>query len=117
MRSGSRGGQPARDPRSARAGRASGAGVPGLCQGGQIVGGRRARTSPGTCAGALPMTDLKAMISMAELPPPPSDVASGPNAPVALCMCGHPLERHDAVASRYCEVTISASLERGCVCR
>jgi hypothetical protein len=34
----------------------------------------------------------------------------------ALCTCGHPLDRHDSIATRYCEATISAGLVRGCVC-
>jgi hypothetical protein len=32
------------------------------------------------------------------------------------CECGHPVARHDAVALRYCAVTIAGSLTRGCVC-
>lgn len=32
-------------------------------------------------------------------------------------MCLHPLECHDAIATRYCEATSSSALARGCVCR
>jgi hypothetical protein len=32
-------------------------------------------------------------------------------------MCLHPLESHDAIATRYCEATASSALARGCVCR
>lgn len=39
--------------------------------------------------------------------PPPTD----------LCVCGHPTEQHDPIASRYCEATIAGDLKRGCVCR
>lgn len=52
-----------------------------------------------------------------DLLPPPGAAATPPARPVALCVCGHPVERHDAVAKRYCGVTVSANLDRGCVCR
>jgi hypothetical protein len=33
------------------------------------------------------------------------------------CMaCGHPSDRHDRIARRYCDATISGVLTRGCVC-
>lgn len=32
------------------------------------------------------------------------------------CECGHPIAHHDAVALRYCAVTLAGSLTRGCVC-
>ncbi len=31
-------------------------------------------------------------------------------------MCLHPLEAHDAIATRYCDATASSALARGCVC-
>jgi hypothetical protein len=49
-----------------------------------------------------------------------TDAASDPSASAEseeeTCECGHPLARHDAIASRYCGVTIAGSLTRGCVC-
>jgi hypothetical protein len=33
-----------------------------------------------------------------------------------LCGCGHPAERHDAHALRYCRATVSNELRRGCIC-
>ena len=33
-----------------------------------------------------------------------------------ICPCGHPLDRHDAIASRYCSATASGNLMRGCIC-
>jgi hypothetical protein len=33
-----------------------------------------------------------------------------------VCACGHPAERHDAHASRYCRATVSNELRRGCIC-
>jgi hypothetical protein len=32
------------------------------------------------------------------------------------CPCGHSLERHDRVATRYCAATIEGNLARGCLC-
>ena len=34
----------------------------------------------------------------------------------ALCTCGHPRGQHDSISTRYCDVTLSAGLDRGCVC-
>jgi hypothetical protein len=34
----------------------------------------------------------------------------------AICPCGHPDERHDPVAARYCRATTSSQLDRGCIC-
>ncbi|WP_425551126.1 RGCVC family protein [Actinoallomurus vinaceus] len=36
--------------------------------------------------------------------------------PVTLCACGHPVDEHDYVASRYCRATSSGALNRDCVC-
>jgi hypothetical protein len=36
--------------------------------------------------------------------------------PDPTCACGHLLDQHDPIASRYCDATNSARLERGCVC-
>jgi hypothetical protein len=33
-----------------------------------------------------------------------------------LCLCGHPLQRHDRIAARYCEATIAGALQRNCIC-
>ena len=33
-----------------------------------------------------------------------------------ICACGHPHAQHDAIAARYCGVTIAGSLTRRCVC-
>jgi hypothetical protein len=33
-----------------------------------------------------------------------------------MCVCGHPQTQHDAIAARYCGVTIAGSLTRRCVC-
>jgi hypothetical protein len=32
------------------------------------------------------------------------------------CPCGHSLDRHDRVATRYCAATIAGELARGCLC-
>jgi hypothetical protein len=53
---------------------------------------------------------------------PSADALVVDTEPVALdlpiCgMCLHPLESHDAIATRYCEATSSSGLARGCVCR
>jgi hypothetical protein len=32
------------------------------------------------------------------------------------CPCGHSLDRHDRVATRYCAATIEGQLARGCLC-
>jgi hypothetical protein len=36
---------------------------------------------------------------------------------VALCECGHDLERHDRISARFCAATKSGHLTRGCVCQ
>jgi hypothetical protein len=33
------------------------------------------------------------------------------------CVCGHPADHHDRVATRYCAATVSGRLDRGCVCQ
>jgi len=33
-----------------------------------------------------------------------------------LCACGHPPERHDERAARYCRATVSNDLQRRCIC-
>lgn len=33
-----------------------------------------------------------------------------------LCHCGHTDDQHDAVAARYCRVTLSEALGRSCTC-
>jgi hypothetical protein len=33
-----------------------------------------------------------------------------------LCQCGHPLDEHDLVASRYCRATVAGGLTRDCMC-
>jgi hypothetical protein len=33
-----------------------------------------------------------------------------------MCECGHPQSQHDAIATRYCGVTVAGSLTRRCVC-
>jgi hypothetical protein len=42
--------------------------------------------------------------------------SSAPTEPTAQCVCGHPVELHDVIASRYCNVTIIGDLKRGCIC-
>jgi len=37
--------------------------------------------------------------------------------PADLCACGHPYSRHDPISIRYCDATVTAGLNRGCVCR
>jgi hypothetical protein len=34
-----------------------------------------------------------------------------------LCGCGHPLQRHDAIAARFCEATLAGVLTRSCICK
>jgi hypothetical protein len=33
------------------------------------------------------------------------------------CACGHPFDRHDPVAQRFCDATIAGALARSCICR
>ena len=33
-----------------------------------------------------------------------------------LCPCGHRHDQHDSISIRYCDVTASAGLDRGCIC-
>jgi hypothetical protein len=33
-----------------------------------------------------------------------------------ICWCGHDLDGHDAIATRFCRATVSGALSRGCVC-
>ena len=46
----------------------------------------------------------------------PADQSPSGEASEETCECGHPRALHDAVASRYCAVTVAGSLTRGCVC-
>ena len=32
------------------------------------------------------------------------------------CRCGHRLEQHDAIATRYCLATTTGHMDRGCIC-
>lgn len=34
-----------------------------------------------------------------------------------MCHCGHTEDKHDPVAHRYCQATLSEALPRGCVCQ
>ena len=36
---------------------------------------------------------------------------------VAVCACGHEVERHDRISARFCAATTSGHLTRGCVCQ
>jgi hypothetical protein len=36
--------------------------------------------------------------------------------PTLSCECGHLPVEHDRVALRYCQATLAAGLERGCIC-
>jgi len=45
----------------------------------------------------------------------PREAAPSPMA-VAACICGHPIDDHDAVGRRYCAATVAAVLPRGCIC-
>jgi hypothetical protein len=38
------------------------------------------------------------------------------NPVAALCACGHRVDGHDAIASRYCNATLAGVLPRGCIC-
>lgn len=33
-----------------------------------------------------------------------------------MCACGHALDQHDVIASRYCDATLAGVLQRGCIC-
>jgi hypothetical protein len=33
-----------------------------------------------------------------------------------ICACGHPLDKHDPIAARYCRATANGELPRGCIC-
>jgi hypothetical protein len=35
---------------------------------------------------------------------------------LAHCNCGHLVEGHDPIASRYCRATLRGALQRGCIC-
>lgn len=35
---------------------------------------------------------------------------------VAMCECGHAVNQHDAIGSRYCDATLAGALPRGCIC-
>ena len=35
---------------------------------------------------------------------------------MVLCSCGHPLDRHDRVGTRYCAATAASDVPRGCIC-
>jgi hypothetical protein len=45
------------------------------------------------------------------------EVEDAPAPAPALCGCGHPLQRHDAIAARFCEATVAGALTRGCICK
>jgi hypothetical protein len=34
----------------------------------------------------------------------------------SMCACGHPIDTHDAIATRYCDATLAGVLPRGCIC-
>jgi hypothetical protein len=34
----------------------------------------------------------------------------------SMCACGHALDEHDVIASRYCDATLAGVLARGCIC-
>jgi hypothetical protein len=44
------------------------------------------------------------------------EAGTNPDAKDDCMACGHPSDRHDRIASRYCEATIVSALTRGCVC-
>ena len=46
---------------------------------------------------------------------PDTDLADNGSA-TALCVCGHPRNRHDPISARYCDATASGELNRNCVC-
>jgi len=60
--------------------------------------------------GALPRTGASGNAD-ATIEQSPSDESSA-----ETCVCGHPIADHDAIATRYCAVTVAGSLDRGCVC-
>ena len=39
-----------------------------------------------------------------------------PSAPQDRCTCGHLLDNHDRIATRYCAATRDGELARGCIC-
>jgi hypothetical protein len=43
-----------------------------------------------------------------------SDLPDGPMA--SICSCGHALDQHDVIATRYCDATMFGVLARGCIC-
>jgi hypothetical protein len=49
-----------------------------------------------------------------EMPADGTDQIAGS---AAECPCGHPLDRHDPVAQRFCDATIASALVRSCICR
>jgi hypothetical protein len=42
--------------------------------------------------------------------------SNGEPQPDTLCACGHAVEAHDLIASRYCRATVASALDRACMC-
>jgi hypothetical protein len=36
--------------------------------------------------------------------------------PDTVCPCGHAIDEHDLIASRYCKATAAGALTRACMC-
>jgi hypothetical protein len=49
--------------------------------------------------------------------PPMARTVVPPEHVPACAACTHPLEDHDAIATRFCRATVTARLDRGCVCQ
>ena len=48
---------------------------------------------------------------------PDTDLPDVPAIPVPTCdACPHPLEDHDPIGLRFCAITSSRGMSRGCVC-
>jgi hypothetical protein len=62
--------------------------------------------------GPLPMPADRGLTATAAAVEP--DTTQAPM--TSMCACGHALDTHDAIASRYCDATLAGVLPRGCIC-
>ncbi|MGY1639037.1 RGCVC family protein [Geodermatophilus sp. SYSU D00742] len=53
----------------------------------------------------------------AERPEGPSEVSSRSADDPGCDVCPHPVAGHDPIALRFCRATLTAGVDRGCVCR
>jgi hypothetical protein len=51
-----------------------------------------------------------------EKDPTPAATITEPRDDADCMACGHPASRHDRIARRYCDASISHAVTRGCIC-